>query len=308
MARRGDFMALNSVNAAFEGFAIIRREPKTLLIWAGALVGVQAVSLGAMYAMGISHLNLPQTAEEMRSFTNWGGLVGLGLAAIMIALILYSAATCAVYRAVLRPQDTAFGRLRLGADEGRMLLLILVLWLLFFAAYIAFIIVGVVLAGVLSAGGSGGAAAGALVVFVLVIAFFVFFAWLSVQLSLAAPMTFATGQLQVFRSMRLVKGNFWNLLGCYLLAFVVLFGLYIVLGMVQATLMTAVGGPSAFDSFVHPQAKPDMSAMFKPATIAVTLFINLFGALLYPIMLAPAAAAYRDIAGPDSTSRAEVFA
>lgn len=318
-------MALRAVDAAFAGFGIIRREPLTVAGW-----GLASVVLGAVFMVGFTSLGLQNivmpvpganpSAPPSVSMATMAPFLSLGLMGLVVGLISYSVGICAVYRAILRPEEKGWARLRLGADEFRMMGLMLILWLLLMAAYIVLIIVAVAGAaaiGVAALGGgaaagkevSGGAIAGIMLgVVALYFVLLIFIAWFGVTFSMAAPMTFDKRALHVFRSWKVVKGHFWPLLGCFALSTIVMLLIYIVFAGVQAALMTAVGGPTMFSALQHPQTPPSMAAYFAPGPLAVSLVLSFFGAAFYALAFAPAAAAYRDIVGVSPAVQAETFA
>jgi hypothetical protein len=269
--------------------------------------------------MGVQNIVMPTPgAPPSASLAMIGPFLGLGLMGLVVGLITYSVGICAVYRAILRPEEKGWARLRLGADEFRMMGLMVILWLLLLAAYIVLIILMVVGAGVIgvaafSAGGGDKAATGSAIAGVVAavmgvyLAFLVFIAWFGVTFSMAAPMTFDKRALHVFRSWKVVKGHFWPLLGCFALATFVMFLIYMVFAGVQAALMTVVGGPTMFSALSHPQTPPNMAAYFAPGPLAVSLLLSFVSAGFYAIIFAPAAAAYRGIVGVSAVEQAETF-
>ena len=126
-------MAFSANEAAFEGFRIVRREPGTIVIW-----GVLHLAIG----LGSAFLVVPFMGPFMQLAQLQPGTARLD-AAHMTALLLSAARfyavilplglivaaifTCAVYRTVLRPADKGLARLKIGADELRLVVVWVVL-------------------------------------------------------------------------------------------------------------------------------------------------------------------------------------
>src|SRR4051812_26323705 len=97
-------------DAAFEGFRIARERPKALLVWAIAyfVVSTLAVALMIKILGADAALLANPPAQNKMSPAEAARLLGvLGkLYAILgpLALVFGSAMSCAVYRAVLRPE------------------------------------------------------------------------------------------------------------------------------------------------------------------------------------------------------------
>ncbi|TCS14089.1 hypothetical protein [Caulobacter sp. BK020] len=311
-------MQFKVTEAAFEGFRLIRREPRTIAIWAVFSLAASAALMAAMIASGFGRFMGASTQGSMRPEALTGFLVG-ELIAIGGAVLIASIMGAAVYRAILRPAEAPLTRLRLGGDELRLVLLSVIMGVVFTGLTIALAIpVGIlgVAIGVGANLGQGGAEpnAGAMVGIVLVvllgyllvIAGLVFFA---VRLSLAGVMTFAERRLRVFESWRLTKGRFWRLLGCYGLAVVLMLPIYMVMMTLYFAITFAFSGGDVGRAMGE-IAQPDMTsvaAYFSPARVIYLLLAGAMGGVLNAVMYAPAAVVYREIAETRPESQAEVF-
>lgn len=304
-------MAFSASEAAFEGFRIVRREPTSVLAWAGFALLAGAISLPfllpAMATITAASATPGSTpAPEM--------LLAVGrlyLVIIPLVLITYSVGICAVYRSVLRPADKGLARMRFGADELRMILLMLVFALLWAGASVVVVIVGVLLGAGLAraAGGSGREAMPAIAMVLMIMALFIGGLWAAVRLSLAAPMTFSQRRLRLWSSWRLTRGRFWPLLGSYLLAFVLLLMIqlvaYIVYGVIG--LAGSRGSLATAGEFLF---RPDMSSLgayLTPVRMIQLVVASIMSAIGWAITLAPAAVAYREFAGGGPEGQAQAF-
>ncbi len=283
-------------DAAFEGFRIARERPKSVLFWALVyfLFSTLAIVL-IIQVLGpdaaLLFVQPPQSqmtqAETLRLF----GVAGK-LYAILgpIVLVFGSAMSCAVYRAVLRPEEEGLP-LRFGGDEIRLVGLWILLALIVFGAIFVVAFVLTFFAALI--GAAAGAAAAGVVSGIVFVGMICAMIWLSVRLSLAAPMTFAERRIRIRDAWALTKGHFWHLAGCYLLA--AIFSLIVVLlGLVIAFALSAVtgGGLGAIGELI----KPDMtsfSTYFSPVRWVYMAVAALLTAMQYVILMAPPAVAYQ---------------
>lgn len=312
-------MQFKVTEAAFEGFRLVRREPRTIAIWAVFSLVASVALVAAMIASGFGRFmggaakGATMTPEALTDFLV-GELIAIG-GAILIASIMGAA----VYRAILRPAEAPLTRLRLGGDELRLVLLSVIMGVVFTGLTVALVIpvglLGVAIgvgANLGQAGAEPNAGAMASIVLVvllgylLVIAGLVFFA---VRLSLAGVMTFAERRLRVFESWRLTKGRFWRLLGCYGLAVVLMLPIYMVMMTLYFAITFAFSGGDvgrAMSEIAQPEMT-SLAAYLSPARIVYLVLAGAMGGVLNAVMYAPAAAVYRQIADTRPENQAEVF-
>jgi hypothetical protein len=311
-------MQFKVTEAAFEGFRLIRREPRTIAIWAVFSLAAGVALTAAMIASGFGRFMGASTQGTMTTEALTGFLVG-EVIAIGGAILIASIMGAGVYRAILRPAESPLTRLRLGGDELRLVLLSVIMGVVFTVLTIALAIpvglLGVAIGVGASLGQAGaepntGAMVGIVLVvllgYLLVIAGLVFFA---VRLSLAGVMTFAERRLRVFESWRLTKGRFWRLLGCYGLAVVLMLPIYMVMMTLYFAVTFAFSGGDVGRAMGE-IAQPDMTsvaAYFNPARIVYLVLAGAMGGVLNAVMYAPAAAVYREIAETRPENQAEVF-
>jgi hypothetical protein len=289
--------AFSATDAAFEGFRITREKPKILLIWAGFylivsfLMPVLLVTMGGQDLMALEAAANDKSADPAAALDNFLALAPLYAVLLPVGLVVQAVLAAAVYRAILRPAETGFGYLRLSADEWRLALLTLIYFVLTLVAVIVVVVVGGVSAGVAYSVLGSPLFGVALGLFFLGLLFFV-----AVRLSLAPVMTFAEQKICVFESWNLTKGQFWRLVGAYVLA-VASVVVVLVLAMVifMAVAAIAAGGDIASVSKIFTPDLSSVGAYFTLPMIAYTIFGAFLNAFYYAVLVAPAAVAYREL-------------
>lgn len=197
----------------------------------------------------------------------------------------------AAYRAVLRPAEVGFGYLKLGADEFRQIVLLLVfsviyllLWGLPFALAVAAHAVGDL--------DTPAAVALYLLAGVVALALSI---WIGVRLSLAPPMTLATGRLQLGRSWALTRGRFGGLLGMY--ALTIVFAIMLSVVTEAACDLIAAGAGLTALSLHEPEAF-DFAAWSGVMLVGATTYVVVYvasQAILLAVFYVPQATAYAEI-------------
>ena len=270
-------MSFSATEACFEGFRVTRHRFGAVLLW--ALVWLAGLIAIGMVAMPII---LPFSAELEAAQGNQAALSSQAQAALAMAsyavmpvvALLQGLLAPAVYRAVLRPQETGFGSLRLGPDEARVAAIALAITAISVALQIGGEQLGVVAR---QAGGFGPALLVSTGLFVLT-------TWVGVRLSLIAPATFAEGGFQIRRALALSRRHFWSLLGM------------MIISTVMATLvllLVLLGAWPAMALIMASGATPGPLALV--ALLVVFIALPLGCALGSVIVWAPFAAAYRDL-------------
>lgn len=307
-------MAFSASEAAFEGFRVVRREPGSVAVWAVVqLIFSAALSLLMLPVMrplmAVSAANSANRSAGAQAATAMLNVLPLYLVILPLYLLVFAVLSAAVYRAVLRPQDKAFARLRFGADELRLAGVWILLGLLWLGVSMVVGVVLIILA--IAVAMASKASPANLVLFVLVVypVIFALLAWFSVKFSFAAPMTFAQKRIQLFASWKLTKGRFWSLLGCYLLAFVFIVIFWLLALIVDAAVAVGSTGGS-ITAAAASMFQPDYSsaqAYFTPARLVLLPIGAAVGVLQLTLGFAPAARAYQEIAGLSPESQAEAF-
>lgn len=299
--------AFSASDIAFEGFRITRERPLAVLAWAGLLLALQIATTAVMLAVaGPAMADLQSAAAGGTGGDPSAILAAYGRMAPALSLIwpftlLVSAViSCAVYRMVLRPQESALAGMRIGADELRVLVVSVAIVLLISVV----VFVGIILAGVVGGGVAAAAngPAGAILGGVIGIAVLCAVIFMSVRLSLAAPMTFEQRDFRVFESWRATQGTFWPLFGAYLLAFI----LGLLVSLLLAVVFAAIGGglllasgQSLTEAFSGASTPTSLAALLGPAALIYAVFNAFTSAVFTTILYAPAAAAWRQLSGPE---------
>jgi hypothetical protein len=150
---------------------------------------------------------------------------------ILLFLVVWATTTVAAYRIVLRPHDRRYFFLRLGVDELRLAIMtvasaILILVFGGAPAYLLLVLADPLMRA-LPALARDIARVGALLTVCVDV-------WLGVRLSLIAVETVAERRFHLSAYWPLTRGRFWYLLACYVVCFVMVFGL--------TTLLFVAGG------------------------------------------------------------------
>ncbi len=296
-------MAEISIGGAVgEGFTLIRTRFLTVLVWGLLPIGVSiltlvligsfmAQTLGAIAsrsAIGISRSqpNL-QAAMQMQSLNYLLNFIGIFVNAVV---------SCAVFRAVLRPEQNRFAYLRVGAPELLMALYMLGLAFgLGIGLVVAMIPIGIVIAILVATH----LIAVAVIVGVLaLIAAVVALVYGGLRLSLVGPMLVDEGQLQLTEAWRLTRGKVTSLLAIGLLLVVVFFVgeiiLFAVLGVIGFGTLAAVAGGLQNLPTLAQQPAVLVAKLLPVFAVLALLFIPITGCAS-AIVSAPWARAYRDL-------------
>jgi len=206
--------------AAFEGFRLLRREPKAafvwMLLWLAAIVFTAVMAASGRRIVPPAHVAYRSLQENADRFGPFAAV------SIAVFLLVWATTTVAVYRAVLRPSERRFFFLRLGADELRLAIMTLASFLLVLVfggvpAYLLLVLAAPFMRA-LPALARDIATVGALVTVAVDV-------WLGVRLSLISVETFAERRFHLTAYWPLARGRFWYLLACYFLCFLMVFAL-----------------------------------------------------------------------------------
>lgn len=293
----------SATDAALEGFRITRERPKALLAWT---VFCFAVSVAGVL------ITVSMPAEARSALEALQGNQSPDITALMEALAILSpmllfglAVQCvmaaAVYRIILRPRDEKFSYLRLGKDELRLMaltLIYLVLGVMLLAA--VQIAVGIIAFAASLLGQAAMMFVGsAAELFSLGVFFYV-----GVRMSLAPVITFDRGRLAILDSWSLTHGQFWRLLGAYLLAICCVFVVAILVMMlfllVSMIVILAMGGSISDLTHILQPDETTLRSYLNPFMVAYMVVGSVFTAIYYAVIAAPGALAYRELTSADA--------
>lgn len=278
--------------ATLAGLGVLRREPRVLLLW--SLVGLVFTLFDQVL----------DTRADILSKTGYSGtwiVPMFGLARGGVGAVAMAVFSAAVYRAVLRPQGEARGRIRFGADEIRLTFVWLLQGLLLIVLTIAAIVPAYAVATMTTKRSDmvTGIAGTAVAVGILVV-------WtaLLLRLSLAAPMALAEGRWSGPAAWRMTKGHAWKILAVHL---PLLLSVGLVLSFSKTLYFVALTATHLGGSATIPWNAASLPELFAPVRLVFTIISAVLGAVAAVILYAPAAAIYRDLRGDESTDQAAVF-
>jgi hypothetical protein len=298
----------------WSGFRLARRHPAAFGLW---VVVDMVLGLGPsallMALMGPNFLDLvrhsaetngqPDQSAVMSLLARAQGLNGLSLLA---SLVLYAMLYGAIFRAVLRPTENRWGYLRLGRDELRLGVLLVIFYLGFVALLAMAIFVAVLLTAAAAIASPGlGVAIGV----VLTIALVCGLIWLAARLSMVLPMSFDERRFRIAEAWALTRGHTKSLL--LLAVLLVLLGvaiavvMFAVLGAAVAAFVASFSDAQQMQTFFT-QPTDDVMRELTPwglAAAALSAIVSTFGLVIFT---APWAEAYRQITG-DRAATEEVF-
>lgn len=298
-------MATISVGAAIgEGFSLIRRQPGAVALWALLAFGFLALR-AALYAPFYGAL-FAQMAHGARSANGSPDIQALlpqlqqmqafGLLFSLASLLLNSVLICGVYRAVLHPEKSAFGYLRVGAAELFLFVFAIGVLIVFFVALlVAMIPVGIVVAFAAQGSPGGAVAVGVIAgVLILIAAIYLF-----LRLALVGPMMVDDGQFHLGDAWALTRGKAGSLFLIALTLVVMLIVAELVIVAVGAGVLgAATGGFTEIPALVK-QGLAAVVSRLAPGLAVVALGWLLLVGCAIPVFYAPWARVYRDLKHTD---------
>lgn len=254
-----------SVGQILEGaFGLIRDHYQAVALWAGISFAVNvALLLTIGPAMG-GLASLSQGAGGAAFAQSILPMFAVGLLSSLISVVLYTAAM----RAVLRPEASGIGYLRVGMDELRMLLLLI---LFGFAGFILalgiFLIFGLFGAGVAMSGNP--TALSILVMMFAGFGAFLLYLFLVLRFSLAFPLTLYRQQITIGEAWALSRGRFWTLFGAALVVTLI--------GMVMSGASSVFGAGSYLADLSPAASDPDsVSQALTGGLLQPAMFVQMF--------------------------------
>jgi hypothetical protein len=298
-------MADISVSAAVgEGFALIRRQPVAVAIWAAIILAILALRIAVFIPVYGAFASAVMQGVRSGSSAppNMAALLpqiqqaqALGLLLSLVQLMGNAVLACAVFRAVLHPEQSRYGYLRLGGAE---LFLFVFYIALFIGIFVGVLVLAIPLAIVGALVGQSSSATGATFAAVAVVGVGVAIIWLALRLSMLGPMLVENGQIRLGEAWAATKGKVGALFLIGLLLVAIAFVAEVVLfGVSIATLGATFGvlNPAALAQ-LSPQ---DVAARLAPALAVFGVGLVLLLSFMTPVFNAPWARAYRDLRRTD---------
>ena len=292
-------MSFSASDAAFEGFRMTRRSPMTVLWWALAYIvffaGILALASGPIIHMVSEMERLEGLSDpQFSDFSSLGQTYFSLFSWIMpLSLVFGAVINAAVARAVLRPAQSAFGYMRLGMDEVRVLVVTLVLAIAF---GVVMALGGTVLgfaAGFANASGTSGLWLAVILGGIALVALTI---WLMVRFSLAVPIVVAERRFAFLDSFALTKGRFWSILGMAVLAAVMSLLVGLLGGIIAQAVTLMTGGLDVLSGMEEARLDEIVRAAW-PALLGWGVINALISALQLAVVYAPFSAAYRALTG-----------
>ncbi|HEX6866128.1 MAG TPA: hypothetical protein VF122_02745 [Caulobacteraceae bacterium] len=287
--------------AALAGFDVIRRKPGAVLAWGGVFFVYLLVIMAFMFASVSSVAGLEIEGGE----PDLAAVIGMQMMLMGVQFVITAASfvvrvvlTCAVYRAVLEPEDSRTAYMRLGKIEllvGLVTLCvgIIVGMLIFGAAFIG--------AGVTIAAWFASRPLAVLLGVALLIGFVALLAWVGLRMAMAVPMTFAERRIRIFEAWDLTRGHVGELFLMMLIVIAVVIAIEAVVvfaGVLAIVAAVGAGGMmdlSALSTLDGPALMARLAA-FTPLFLLCGVVLAILSAVVHTIVVAPWAVAYRAIA------------
>jgi hypothetical protein len=310
-------MARISAGAAIgAGFGLIRRRPLTVLAWGLGPTLLQALSFSLLapfylnYFGRLANGGLGAAQAPGAIMPQMMQMQGLSQLVNLVSLLVAAVVYCAVWRAILHPEKSAFAYMRVGLPEFFVVVLTIAAIIVFAIAMVILTVPFAIVIGVIAAtshGAAAGAAIGlgiALFVVVLLVALVV----VGLRFSFAGPMMVEDGAFHLSESWAMTRGK----LGSLLLITLGLIGIGILAELVILTVLLAIGGAALVSlgglshlQTLFTQSPGALVSRLAPFLVVYAIVSAPVGGCFVTIFAAPWAKAYSDLKHGDAT---EVFA
>lgn len=286
-------------DAAFAGVGLLGRHPGAALIWAFLWTAVIAL-VTVPFAGGLAEFvsTAARSGPQANPATVLPLLAGLGafiILASLFSLALGSVISCAVYRAIFTPDDSAFAYLRLGDQEIQVLLMNFVKFVILLGVSMG---LGMLLGIVSFIARAGGEAAAALVSSLGQLLVQAVLIWLRLRFAFAGPMTFLDHRFRLFESWTMTRGMVLRLLAVGAIVIVICLVVYFALAMLGSVVGVAMwsAAPRAADlQSLLAQPPSVWIPALAPYILLTGFLVTIGGAIMTPIVNAPWAQAWRSL-------------
>jgi len=301
-------MAAISVGDALgAGFSLIGRRPLAVLAWGAANVAAFACAWAVLLPVWLSMIaefpraeqtpGPPGPAQLGRMLSHMAMAQGAGGLVSMLQLAVGAVLTCAVTRAIVRPQERAWAYMRLGAPELFVAVLVIAAGFVLAFGFIALAIPTLIAIAILVAThhAAFAVAAAALAALAAIAAL----AYCALRLSIVPAMMVSDGQFHLFDAWTVTRGAVGALFLVGLCLVLIAWAMELVLliaglVIVAMTIHMPAGGQEALRAIAE-QGPGPLLARAAPALIAMAVVgVFVLGALR-AIMVAPWARAFLDL-------------
>jgi hypothetical protein len=287
-------------DAALSGFRFIRREPRTVLVWAGVLFlcellyGLVLVGLAPDKLQQVQAFQQTNRTDPEAAFAMLPLVAPVLLLTVVVLVGIASVMFSAAYRAQFEDEPHRWGHLHIGRHELRFAGLI-ALWVVlavggsFIITFISALLyaLGAALPGPL----------GAIYALLLIVGALAAFVYPIVRLSLSMPMTYLDSHIRLLESWKPTRGHVAALLGAYLLCALIIMLLFLVvwsLVAVFAALIAVLAGlPLTALSGLFERDTSSLAAYFSPLSVVAAILNALAWASSLALFCSPVAEAYR---------------
>lgn len=291
-----------SVGAAIgEGFRLIRARPGSVIVWGVVRAGYACLLLllmAPLYIERIREVMARARGEVVQpDVASMMAMQATNLLTSLLGLMVGSIVACAVFRAVIYPEEKRFAYLRLGPAEVFFFLLIFGITVAFVISAIVCIIPIAILIGLLALAHAKAVAFLLMLAVILVLMGLLIFIYC--RLSVAGPMMVADGKFHLLDAWALTRGKAGDLFLIGFGVFLLVILIEVVLGAIALAIGLAVVGAN-LASLSTLFAKPPAEIMAATAPVLVIVFLVAIPVTgcLSAILGAPWARAWRDLAGP----------
>lgn len=295
----------STTDAALAGFRLVREHPRTVAIWGVILLIVSTLTNVLMVVAGGGDVDfpshVPDAAEMNQLEAKMQALAPVSLLCSLLTLVAFAIVFTGVYRVLLRPADRGLAHLRLGREELKQFLALLVWALLMLVAYVAAVVVGGVLVAVVRLATGDDSALLTVALFVAMAGVLAFLIYAAVRISFIGVLAFVTGKIDVKGALALTRGRFWPLFGAYCLAFVLFVIVNLVVMMLGAALGLIAGGVSGASQVLRPDTS-SLALLLTPTGIVSLLVICAMSILGILVLFAPVPEIYRQITQQPTTT------
>jgi len=294
-----------STDFAFAGFSLVRNKPVTVLVWGLGYTLISLAFLAILIGMAgpafneLNQLSSAGPEPDITKFLLLLSQLALPMAiGLPLAIVVGAALVTAIYRAILNPEQSSFAYLNFGMDEVRYIIVSIANAFIILAIYlIALIPFGILIAIATMIGKSLGAPLlSGILVAILVTALIVILIVAISRLTMNLVQTFDAKTIILFKGFDLTKGNVGNYLLGMIIALILTMVVTSLLFVIYIVSMGLVRGGDIVNALQAMNNQPtDLRSFLTADFLAYILFSGIVGILSQVLIIAPMAAAYKEL-------------